>query len=144
MDKSTFKLPILATVASLGTWYWLLLYRQAGTKHKLKAEYEQKGKVFDRYFGKDGRMLSVDRIVGNTQEQLIPMLTSLWLHAIFVDPDVAGKLGLLWTALRIGYSYLMPSNLEKIQPKRVFFATGPQYLIIGYLLGSTAYHTLRA
>ena len=41
-----------------------------------------------------------DRTVGNTIEQAIPFLTTLWLHAIFVDARVSTVLGALCTYLQ--------------------------------------------
>lgn len=137
-------LPILATTFALLTWYCMLLGCQSRIKNKLKNEYEQKGQEFDRYFGQDPRMLSIDRIVANTHEQIIPFLCALWIHSVFVSPTVAGILGFVWVALRIVYGFLMPRSLEKINPKRVFAATLPQYLIIWYLFLSTAIHALAA
>ena len=135
-----YKLPVLATCSALLMWYWMLLWCQRNIKYKLKDEYQQKGKKFDRYYGKDPRMLSIDRIVINTQEQMMPFLCSLWLHAIFVSANIAGILGFSWVLFRIFYSFLMPKSLEKIQPKTVYLATGPQYLIVGYLFLTTMYH----
>ena len=137
MNLQRFRLPIFATTGAVLVYYWFLS-RQSRLKYKLVKEYEQQGKIFDRYQGGDGRMLSVDRVAGNTQEQLIPFLASLWLHAIFVDPDTAGKLGFLWIGLRIAYRFIMPQNLKYRQPKTVAFVTFPQYFIIGYLLLKTA------
>ena len=140
----TYKLPILATGTALMTWYWMLLGCQSRTKHRLKNKYAEKGEVFDRYFGNDPEMLSVDRIVANTQEQMMPFLCALWLHAIFVSPSKAGKLGFCWVALRILYSFLMPRSLKNIQPKTVLLATGPQYLIVAYLFLSTTIRAFKA
>lgn len=139
-----YVLPILATATALLTWYIMLLGCQSRIKRKLNAEYEEKGEVFDRYFGQDPRMLAVDRIVANTHEQIIPFLCAMWIHATFVSPTVAGILGFIWVALRIIYTLLMPKALENINPKRLFASTLPQYLIIWYLFLSTAIHALIA
>ena len=142
-DIKRFKLPILATSSALATWYWMLLYGQSRLKYKLVSEYKSKGEEFDRYYGKDPRMLAADRIVGNTHEQLIPFLAALWIHAIFVDADKAGKLGFLWVTLRICYSFLMPKRLENRQPKYLATTTFPQYFIIAYLIGTAAYRAIK-
>ncbi len=76
---------LLVTTAYFVLWYYLLFVLQRGTKYRLKKEYEAQGKVFDRYFGQDEEMLAADRAVINTQEQMVPFLVSLWLHATFVS-----------------------------------------------------------
>ena len=76
---------LLVTTAYFVLWYYLLFVLQRGTKYRLKKEYEAEGKVFDRYFGQDEEMLAADRAVINTQEQMVPFLVSLWLHATFVS-----------------------------------------------------------
>lgn len=136
--------PITVTAAYFGLWYYLLLGRQRGTKYALIAEYAARGETFDRYFGKDPRMLAVDRAVINTQEQMVPFLASLWLHAVFVSTARATALGALYVALRGAYPFLLGNELSKTQSKRVFFATGPAYVVVFYLLGATVYAALRA
>lgn len=129
--------PVLVTAAYLILWYALLFGLQSRTKYALKAEYAARGEAFDRYFGQDRRMLAADRVVINTQEQMVPFLTSMWLHAAFVSPDAAARLGAIYMLLRAAYPLLMGSNLANTQSKRVFLATGPSYLIVLYLLGTT-------
>lgn len=129
--------PILVTAAYFILWYYLLLGLQRGTKYALLAEYEAKGAVFDRYFGQDDRMLAVDRAVANTHEQMGPFLAAMWLHASFVSPTRAAVLGGIYVVLRGLYPLLLGKRLSKTQSKRVFFVTGPCYVIVFYLLGST-------
>ncbi len=45
-------------------------------------------------------MLNADRALGNMLEQALPFLLSLWLFALYVDGDLAGKLGLAYVSLR--------------------------------------------
>ena len=130
-----YRMPILATCSTILMWEWFLLFMQRGVKYSLKREYRAKNQIFNRYSGQPHpRMLSVDRIVINTQEQMIPFLLSMWMYSVFIDPDFGGKLGFAWVILRIGYSFLMPKELQNSQPKRVFLATGPQYAIIAYYI----------
>lgn len=144
MDPVTYQGPILVTVAYFGLWYSLLLGLQRGTKYRLRDEYAARGEEFDRYFGQDGRMLAVDRAVINTHEQMGPFLASLWIHAVFVSPHTATMLGGAYVVLRAIYPLLLGKNLSKTQSKRVFLATGPAYLIVFYLLGSTLLAALAA
>ena len=50
-DIALFKGPVVVTALYFGLWYYLLQVVQRGTKYALKAEYEARGEVFDRYFG---------------------------------------------------------------------------------------------
>lgn len=136
--------PILVTVLYLVFWYYLLLIVQRGTKYRLKEKYQKQGQEFDRYFGQDNEMLSADRAVINTQEQMVPFLLSMWLHAIFVSVSVATILGVIYVVIRALYPILLGNEVSKIQTKRVYFATLPGYLIVFYLFGSLAYHALVA
>lgn len=142
MNVGAYSGPVLVTAAYLALWYYLLLVLQRGTKYRLRDEYAARGEEFDRYFGKDSRMLAADRAVANTQEQMVPFLASLWLHARFVSVAHATALGALYVVLRAIYPLLLGRELSKTQSKRVFFATGPSYLIIFYLLGRTVYAVL--
>jgi hypothetical protein len=142
VDAATYSGPILVTAAYFGLWYFLLLGLQRGTKYALRDEYAARGEEFDRYFGQDGRMLAVDRAVINTHEQMGPFLTSLWLHAVFVSPTTATVLGGAYVVLRTIYPFLLGKSLSKTQSKRVFAATGPAYLIVFSLLGSTVFAAL--
>ncbi|MEO7327410.1 MAG: MAPEG family protein [Minicystis sp.] len=139
-----YKGPIVVTALYFCLWYYLLLGLQRGTKYRLRAEYAARGEEFDRYHGQDGQMLAVDRAVINTQEQMVPFLVSMWLHALVVSVAQATALGVAYVVLRALYPKLLGSTLTKTQSKRVFFATGPSYGIVFYLLGSTVYVALRS
>ena len=142
VDVQNFAGPIAVTAGYFCLWYYLLLGHQRGIKYKLVEEYAARGETFDRYFGQDERMLAADRAVINTQEQMVPFLTALWLHAAFVSPAHATYLGLAYVVLRAIYPALLGRRLSKTQSKRVFFVTGPCYVIVFYLMGSTVYAAL--
>jgi hypothetical protein len=142
MIANAYAGPIAVTAAYFGLWYYLLLGLQRGMKYKLLAEYAARGEEFDRYFGQDPRMLAADRAVINTQEQMVPFLVSLWLHAVFVSTARATALGAAYVVLRSVYPLLLGTKLSKTQSKRVFFVTGPAYLIVFYLIGATVYTAL--
>ncbi len=144
IDLSTIQGPIVVTAAYFGLWYYLLLGLQRGTKYRLIDEYAARGEEFDRYHGQDGRMLAADRVVANTQEQMVPFLTSLWLHALVVSPSQATILGAAYIVLRAIYPLLLGRSLSRTQSKRVFFVTGPAYGIVFYLLGSSVFAALSA
>ena len=142
MTIEQFAGPILVTVLYLAFWYYLLLILQRGTKYRLQREYSEQGKEFDRYFGQDEEMLAADRAVINTQEQQVPFLASLWLHASFVSITSATVCGLLYVLLRSLYPVLLSKKVSKMQSKRVHFVTVPCYILIFYMLGSTVYRVL--
>jgi len=144
LELAMFKGPIAVTAAYFALWYGLLFGLQSRTKYKLQAEYAARGEVFDRYFGQDGRMLAVDRVVINTQEQMVPFLVSMWLYAVFVSPTWAAGLGAGYVILRALYPLLIGASLSKTQSKRVFLVTGPCYAIVFTMLGSAVYTVLAA
>ena len=144
LDAAPFLGPIAVTVGYFGLWYVLLLGLQRGVKYRLRDEYTARGETFDRYFGGDRRMLAVDRAVANTQEQMVPFLASLWLHAVFVSTTTATTLGVAYIVLRAVYPMLLGRSLAGTQSKRVFAVTGPSYAIVFYLLGSVLYRALVA
>lgn len=84
-------------------------------------------------------MLAADRAVINTQEQMVPFLSALWLHAVFVSTPSATWLGAVYIALRSFYPLLLGKKVSKIQNKRVYLVTLPCYAIVFYLIGSTVW-----
>lgn len=136
--------PITVTVLYFVLYYALLFGKQSRTKYRLLAKYKAEGKSFDRYTSNDPEMLAADRAVGNTQEQMTPFLASLWMCAVFVSPNYATGLGLVYVVLRGIYPFLLGAQLQGTQPKRVFFVTGPCYLIIWGMAGASLYKALLA
>ena len=140
MNSQTLIGPVAATLTYFLLWYALLFGKQSRTKYRLIAKYKAEGRVFDRYGSNDPEMLAADRAVGNTQEQMVPFLTALWLHALIVSATHATVFGFAYVVLRSVYPILLGSQLSKTQPKRVFFITAPCYLIIFYMLGASLLH----
>lgn len=134
--------PVLVTIIYFLMWYYLLFKIQVGTKFRLIKEYQNEGKVFDRYFSRDKQMLTADRVVINTLEQMVPFIAALWLHAIFVSPIGASWCGGVYIALRLLYPKLLADKIINAQSNKIKFVTLPCYLIIFYLLGSTAWSVL--
>ncbi len=143
LDVTTLRGPVLVTAAYLLLWYVFLLGFQSRTKYRLKASYAARGEVFDRYFGQDEEMLAADRVVGNTHEQMVPFLVSLWLYAIFVSPTRATWLGVAYLALRASYPLLLGSRVSKTQSRRVALATFPSYAIVFTMLGGAVWAAIR-
>ena len=137
-NLADFTGPILVTVAFFILWY-ALLFRQIQTKYRLRAEYAGRNETFDRYFGKDPHMLAVDRAVVNTQEQMVPFLFALWLHAAAVSVSVATILGAAYVGFRALYPVLLGPKLDNKVGKKIVLATIPSYLIVFYLFGSTVW-----
>lgn len=144
LDPAKLHGPLLVTVAYFALWYSFLFGLQTRTKYRLKARYEQEGKVFDRYFGQDPEMLAVDRVVANTLEQMGPFLASLWLFAIFASPTIATWLGATYVALRGVYPFLLGKQVSKVQSKRVALVTFPCYAIVLTMLGAAGWAAVAA
>jgi hypothetical protein len=134
--------PILVTAAYLLLWYFLLVGIQRRTKYRLQKEYAARGEVFDRYFGQDEQMLAADRVVINTQEQMVPFLSALWLHAVFVSTSHAALIGSVYVVLRAFYPLLMGKRLSMMNPKRVHLVTVPCYIMVFYLFGAVVWRAL--
>jgi hypothetical protein len=131
--------PLAVTIAYFVLWYVFLFGLQSRTKYRLKARYEQEGKVFDRYFGQDPEMLAVDRVVANMQEQMGPFLVALWLFAVFSTPTYATWLGAAYVLLRSAYPVLLGKRIDKLQSRRVALVTVPSYLIVWTMLSGAAW-----
>jgi len=138
----SFQGPILVTAAYFLLWYYFLIGIQRRTKYRLQKEYASRGEVFDRYFGQDEEMLAADRVVINTQEQMVPFLAALWLHAAFVSSYYASLIGILYVALRAIYPVLLGKRLSKMNPKQVHYVTVPCYLMLIYLFGAVVLRAL--
>jgi hypothetical protein len=132
---SEFRGPLAVTFVYFILWYGFLLGLQTRTKYRLKARYDEEGRVFDRYFGQDEEMLAVDRVVANTHEQQVPFIVSLWLFAIFSSPLYATWLGATYVGLRALYPVLIGKRVSKVQSRRVAFVTFPSYAIVFTMLG---------
>lgn len=143
LDIGVLAGPVLVTVAYFALWYFLLIGLQRRTKYRLQREYEARGQVFDRYFGQDAQMLAVDRVVINTQEQMVPFLFALWSQALFVSATAATWLGLVYVLLRSCYPLLMGRSVSKMQPRRVYLVTVPSYWIIFIMMGSAMVAAIR-
>ncbi len=144
MNIHTLAGPVLVTVGYFALWYFLLIGVQRRTKFRLKREYAERGQVFDRYFGQDEEMLAVDRVVINTQEQMMPVLFGLWLHALFVSATTATWLGAIYVILRSCYPLLMGRRISKIQPRRVYWVTVPSYWVVFILWGAVVVAAIRS
>jgi len=72
-----------------------------------------------------------DRMVGNTLEQLVPFLGSLWLFAIFVDSERTWQTGCAYLASRVAYPPLFWAGSPWI-----LLSTVPGYAVIWYHLGA--------
>lgn len=70
-----------------------------------------------------------DRMVGNTLEQLVPFLGSLWLYALFVDPERTRLTGAVYITARALYPPLFWAGSPWI-----LLSTIPGYAIIAYQL----------
>jgi glutathione S-transferase len=75
------------------------------------------------------------RIHANTVENLTPFLAALWLCAIYLQPLVAGILGLVWIAARIAYALGYGAAVEKRKVGFIASVIALVLLIVGALVG---------
>jgi hypothetical protein len=144
LDIGVLAGPSLVTAGYFALWYFLLIGLQRRTKYRLQREYAAQGRAFDRYFGQDEQMLAVDRVVINTQEQMVPFVLALWLQAVFVSATAATWLGAAYVVLRSCYPLLMGRRVSKMQPRRVYLVTVPSYWIILIMMGSVVVAAIRS
>ncbi len=89
----------LATLIALAVFFWTIFIVSTGrTKYGIAAPAVVGNEDFERRF----------RVQMNTLEQLVLMLPTLWLCAIWFNELLAGACGLIWSIGRIIYlvSYL--------------------------------------
>ena len=86
---------------------------------------------FVSFCSNDKRAIRVDRVSGNTLEQMPPFLCALWLHAWLVDANIATLCGYAYVGLRALYAAMFWS---KGYSAAILLVTTPAYLIIAYLL----------
>lgn len=137
LSATHFKPVIQVTLAYIVLWY-IFLYSQS-IYARITHAYSGKGKdgaklslaqiKYGSPLEKGKSMLRFDRTVGNTMEQMMPFLVSLWLHAAFVDVDHAASLGWYYILSRLLYPFLF------LQPfPFILISTIPGYAIIVMLL----------
>jgi uncharacterized MAPEG superfamily protein len=80
-----------------------------------------------------------DRAVGNTLEQLVPFVGSLWLYALTVGPQHTAITGWTYVASRALYPPLFWAGSPYI-----LLATVPGYLVIWFHLGATLHALILA
>jgi hypothetical protein len=73
-----------------------------------------------------------ERGLMNTVEQSGPFLLTLWLHAIFVNPDVSTMFGALYVALRFFYGLCYGAYGEMNLSVQVI--TQSNYIVVGWWL----------
>jgi len=132
-----YREPIKVTVGFVSLYFFFLIGVQSGSKfylyltqgngngndgdkHKEKQSY-----IKIKYGSTDKVAMMGNRTAGNMLEQSVPFLTSLWLHAIFVDTASAAELGWYW----IGFRAIYPVVFYKGAPW-LFVSTFPGYYYI--------------
>ena len=74
-------------------------------------------------------VILADRTIGNMLEQMIPFLSSLWLHALFLSPDSASLYGMIYVCTRAYYPVMFRFGMTY-----VFLSTVPNYMCIFALI----------
>ena len=123
--------------------YFIFLFFQSATKFRAHSQVRAQHKKNDdapawaaptlrevKYYGAGGDLgLLGDRTAGNMLEQSVPFLLALWLHAIFVAPSTAARIGWCWLLSRAVYPVCFRAGVPWL-----FISTLPGYLFIGLLL----------
>lgn len=116
---------LAATTAYVG-WYYFCTLMQ-GTIRTAKAIPASDSY---RYF--------LDRNFGNNLEQGFAFLSGLWIHALFLSPEDAGTLGLVYVATRVMYTLIWITSGSSMKPPgTIALATMPGYFIILYFYVSS-------
>ena len=127
--------PVVGTTAGFLALYYAFLYTQSITKvymyFREKAKDPKVSLTKIRYANPTLLALTVDRTSGNMVEQAIPFLVSLWLHAVFVSPTGAAKLGWLWLLFRSIYPFLFYKQVH-------WLSAIPGYILIFMLFAPVA------
>ena len=71
--------------------------------------------------------LNGDRTVGNFVEQAIVFLPLLWIHALFINPQLSFTICVLYTSIRSVYPFVFYT-------KYMFLCTIPGYMILFFLI----------
>lgn len=129
LSQNQYSGVVQVTIAFL-LMYYAFLFGQSFMKHKVFKELKKQDPSIS--FGKvkygqgiDRRCTAVDRAVGNTMEQAIPFLTTLWLCAVFGDPGEATALGWSYIFFRAFYPFVFYKGGIWL-----LMSTVPGYLII--------------
>lgn len=127
---NAFRGPLAVTCGYVSLHY-AFLGNQAWTKYKLFLKSPEKDHKRVKFFAPQGddEVFAADRTVGNTMEQMIPFLSSLWMHAVFVDPATATCHGVCYIAARALYPFVFKMGIPWL-----FLSTIPNYLSIVALL----------
>lgn len=127
----------LVTVAAMWLLYFFYLMQSYTTFSefaRMKKEYkdkktDKKPSYFGIKYGTDSKaMIAANRAAGNTLEQMIPFLVSLYGYATFVDATRAAKIGWAWIAFRSYYAIVFKRGFL------LFSCTLPGYICIWYMM----------
>jgi hypothetical protein len=121
--------PIWVTLIYIGLYY-AFMSNVLRKKIRLKRDYAEKGKTFDRYFSQDREMLAADRTLLNMLEHMPVFLVLFWLHVLVVSPIEATILGAIYTGTRAVYPFLLGSRIGRDIPFRVLYVTFIGYFIL--------------
>mmetsp|Transcript_10117 Transcript_10117/g.12276 ORF Transcript_10117/g.12276 Transcript_10117/m.12276 type:complete len:153 (+) Transcript_10117:59-517(+) len=142
-DQLRFYAPVIkATTAYVGLYFSFMSF-QSFSKFYLLDQSQKKGenkKLSEiKYGSKEGLGLVSDRTFLNMLEQAPLFLTSLWLHASFVCPQSAANQAWLYITFRAIYPIVFQMGIPWL-----FLSTGPNYLSILYMIGTTTMEACKA
>ena len=143
-DMGARAAPVIIVTGAFISLLYVFYYAQSLTvnltfarlrKQNLQSKDKQRVKLDDVKYGTAGgrNVLAANRTVGNTLEQAIPFLASLWMHAVFLNVRRATFIGWLYIATRLIYPLVFVLNV-KTGGAAIFASTLPGYACVLALL----------
>merc|ERR1719319_2046425 len=97
-----FRGPIVVTCLYI-VLHYIFMFQQMGSKSAAAQQMNVDKRSFNRFDHSNLRWKFGDRVYNNNLENEVLFLSSMWMHAYFVDPDVAGVFGGIAVFLRLLY-----------------------------------------
>ncbi|KAL7551333.1 hypothetical protein ACHAWF_014526, partial [Thalassiosira exigua] len=127
--------PIVHVAAAAITFYYVLLFNQSRTafaefsaakKAYREKKFEEKPSLAGLKYGAGNKnILAADRSAGNMNEQLLPFLVGVFMHATFVSVERATKIGWAWIFFRSYYGWAFRKGVPTL-----FLSTLPAYYCV--------------
>ncbi|WP_244426337.1 MAPEG family protein [Rhizobium sp. PDO1-076] len=126
-EQVSMRFTILATFAALMTYCWFMIkVARARKQFGVEAPKTSGNQNFERIF----------RVQQNTVEQLVLFLPALWIFGFYVSDQLAGLLGLGWTAARALYAAEYYTDAKKRGPGAALTTLIGLVLLVGGTIGA--------
>eukprot|EP00747_Dinoflagellata_sp_TGD_P139815 gnl/TRDRNA2_/TRDRNA2_175940_c4_seq3.p1 gnl/TRDRNA2_/TRDRNA2_175940_c4~~gnl/TRDRNA2_/TRDRNA2_175940_c4_seq3.p1 ORF type:complete len:212 (+),score=34.50 gnl/TRDRNA2_/TRDRNA2_175940_c4_seq3:83-718(+) len=129
---------VLVTIGFMALNMWFTVNQVLAKINSGALEAIKSKKPFNRFnYEKYPRWEMADRSFLNLQEQAVPFLMGLWLHACFVDPALSAVLGWIW----IGARFLSPVLWSLLGTGNIWINLSTQIntLVLSWLILATTY-----